>query len=159
MNVKRALTVILLIFVAASVVYLLATELGVRGATGDDAEADAAVTKAPAHQVIAYYFHGYKRCQTCLRIEATAKEVIETGYPHQIEDGSLIWKPVNFEAPENAHFADDFHLVVSSLVLVEYRNGKAVQWKNLEDVWDLIGLDDQFKSYIQSEIANMLDDA
>lgn len=154
MNFKKAITVILLIFVAASVVYLLATELGDQSAA--DKSADVAGANAPAHQVIAYYFHGYKRCQTCLKIEATAKEVIKTAYPDQIQDGSIIWKPVNFEAPENAHFADEFQLVVSSLVLVEYRDGKPVQWKNLEDVWDLIGLDDQFKEYIKGEVENML---
>jgi hypothetical protein len=154
MNLKKAITVILLVFVAASVVYLLATELGDRSAA--DNSGDVADANAPAHQVIAYYFYGYKRCPTCLKIEATAKEVIETAYPDRIKNGSLVWKPINFEAPENAHFADEFQLVVSSLVLVEYRDGKPVQWKNLEDVWDLIGLDDQFKDYIKSEVESML---
>jgi hypothetical protein len=153
---KRAITAILLIFVAASVLYLLATELGGHEAAVGDTGADAAGHNAPVHQVIAYYFHGYKRCPTCLKIESTAKEVIEKAYPDRIKDGSLAWKAVNFEAPENAHFADDFQLVVSSLVLVEYRNGEQVKWTNLEDVWDLIGADEQFSEYVRGEVAKFL---
>jgi len=154
MNPKRAVTSVLLLFVAISIVYLVAAEL--RGP--ESATADAAVDETPAHQVIAYYFHGYKRCQTCLSIEATAKQVIDTAYPDQLKDGSLVWKAVNFEAPENAHFADEFELVASSLVLVEYRNGEQVQWSTLEDVWTLIGADEQFSGYIRGEVDRFLNE-
>jgi hypothetical protein len=158
MNSRRAVTVILLIFVAASVVYLLATELSGQKSTATDSDAADAVEKTPAHQVIAYYFHGYKRCHTCLSIEAAAKQVIETAYPAQLKNGSLVWKAVNFEAPENAHFADDFQLVTSSLVLVEYRNGEQVQWTNLEDVWELIGADERFSEYVRGGVDELLND-
>ncbi len=152
MNTKKTVTAVLLIFVAASVVYLLATELGGQ----KSAAGDASTIDAPSHQVVAYYFHGYKRCQTCLSIEATAKQVIETSYPDQIKSGALAWKAVNFEAPENAHFADDFQLVASSLVLVEYRDGEEVQWVNLEDVWELIGADKEFSDYVRGGVDELL---
>ncbi len=154
MNSKKIVTTILLLFVAASVVYLLATELGGERSSA----ADASMDKAPAHQVVAYYFHGYKRCPTCLSIEATAKKVIETAYPDQLKDGSLVWKAVNFEAPENTHFADEFQLVASSLVVVEYRDGEQVQWINLEDVWELIGADEQFSNYVRGGVDELLNE-
>ncbi len=154
MSSRKAITAILLVFVAASVVYLLATELGGQ----KSAATNVSIDETPAHQVIAYYFHGYKRCHTCLSIEATAKKVIETAYPEQLKDGSLVWKAVNFEAPENTHFADDYQLVASSLVLVEYRSGEQVQWINLEDVWELIGADDQFSEYVRGGVDELLND-
>jgi hypothetical protein len=153
-NSKKIVTAILLLFVAASVVYLLATELGGEKSSA----ADVSTGKAPAHQVIAYYFHGYQRCPTCLSIEATAKQVIETAYPEQLKDGSLVWKAVNFEAPENTHFADEFQLVASSLVVAEYRNGERVQWVNLEDVWELIGADERFSDYVRGGVDEMLNE-
>src|ERR1017187_332924 len=52
-------------------------------------------TNAPGQQVIAYYFHGTVRCETCLKIEKQAKEAIERRFQTELDAQRLVFKPVN----------------------------------------------------------------
>ena len=107
----------------------------------------------PANGVIAYYFHRTLRCQTCLAIEQNAKEAIETAYSDALDDGRLVWQPVNYQASGNEHFEKDFALDTSTLVLVEMQNGKQVRWKKLPEVWELVGDLAKFQEYVWAEVA------
>jgi hypothetical protein len=52
--------------------------------------------------------------------------------------------------------ASHYELVASSLVLVDFRDGKERQWKNLEQVWDLAWDDEAFADYVRKETWNYL---
>jgi hypothetical protein len=62
-----------------------------------------AATNAPNQQVIAYYFHGTVRCETCQKIERQAREVIEQRFKPELTAQRLVFKPLNYDLPENAH--------------------------------------------------------
>ncbi len=108
---------------------------------------------APANGVVAYYFHRTLRCQTCLAIEAAAKEAIETAYLDALNDGRLVWQPVNYQALGNEHFERDFALNTSTLVIVEMQDGNLVRWKKLPRVWELVGDTGKFQEYVWAEVA------
>jgi hypothetical protein len=74
-----------------------------------------AATNTPNQQVIAYYFHGTVRCETCLKIEKQAKEAIERRFQTELDAQRLVFKPLNYEQPENAHFQQDYKLPCPSL--------------------------------------------
>jgi len=148
MKPKTIATVALLAFVAASIVYLVVKET--RGAAGPAPESPAA-RGSEGREVIAYYFHGNMRCTTCLTIEGYSKEAIEAGFRQALDDGRLTWRVINIDEPGNEHFVDDFKLSTRSVVLVDVRDGKQVAWKNLEQVWGLVGEKDAFIAYIQDE--------
>lgn len=112
----------------------------------------AAATTGPAPRVIAYYFHRTLRCPTCLAIEQQAKETLEIGYSDALADGRLQWRPVNIETPGQEHFQQDFSLETSTLVLVEQDGLRQVQWKKLEQVWQLLEDPTKFQSYIWTEV-------
>lgn len=159
MNTRRIVTLLLLLLVGVSVGYLVVG--GARGRAGSDGGAleTAAVSDgaaAPAHQVIAYYFHGSQRCKTCLAIEAQAAEALQTGFADELSDGTLAWKVVNIEEPENEHFVDDYQITTRTVVLVDMQDGKQVRWSTLDRVWELVGDKPAFMAYVQEETKGYL---
>lgn len=126
-------------------------------AGAEDAEAEAsAAAAAPENGIVAYYFHGNKRCSTCRKLEAYSTEAITGGFASQLENGALEWRVVNTDEKANAHFVTDFELVTKSVVLVEYRDGEVVRFKNLKLVWQLVGDQDGFLRYVRDETADFI---
>jgi thioredoxin 1 len=110
-----------------------------------------------ARTIIVYYFHRTLRCETCLALEEHAQRAIETAFPNEIASGRLVWKAVNFDEPEHEHFADDFDLIVSSVVLVEQVDGDVQRWVLLEDAEKLLGTGGSFERYLASNARAYLD--
>lgn len=74
--------------------------------------------------LVAYYFHGNFRCQTCRKIEALSREAVESGFPEDLKAGRLEWRVINVEEPGNEHFIQDYQLFSKSLVLVAKEGSK-----------------------------------
>lgn len=113
-------------------------------------------TNATAQQVIAYYFHGTVRCDTCLMIEQQAKAVIEQHFSAELAAQRLVFTSVNYELPENTHFLSDYKLPCPSLVLVRQKEGKDKKWKLLGDTWQLVHDPIKLNSYVETEVAMFL---
>jgi hypothetical protein len=118
-----------------------------------------ATGKRTNEQVIAYYFHGTVRCQTCLKIERQAREAIERRFPVEVAEKRLAFKPVNYDQPENARFLKDYKLPCPSLVLVRQKSGKDEKWKLLGETWEHIENPVKFNEYVESEVEKLLRDA
>jgi hypothetical protein len=106
---------------------------------------------SPSHRVLAYYFHNTQRCDSCQRIEAYARAALEVAFPKELQDGRLVWLPVNLDEKGNEHYAEDYNLFTKSLVLVEERDGKTVRWKNLPRIWELLTDETKFAAHVQEE--------
>ena len=115
-------------------------------------------TNAPSQQVIAYYFHGTVRCETCLKIEQQAKAVIERQFKPELDAHRLIFIPLNYDLAENAHFLVDYKLPCPSLVLVRQKAGKDDQRVLLGDTWQLVEDPVKFNAYIETEVKKFLSD-
>ena len=168
MKAKNIVSIVLLLFVAASVVYLVASESssqtnsdegGAKNVAAQPAPAKPEVgppeaaeeTQEPKHKLIAYYFHRTQRCRTCLAMEAYAEAGLRDGLSDAFESGELEWRAVNVEEPENEHFVEEYGLTASALVMVLLENGEQKQSKNLERVWELVRDEWGFKDYVRSE--------
>ncbi len=114
---------------------------------------------AAVERTIAYYFHKTVRCDACLVIEAQARSVIEQQFGAEVAAGRLIFTPVNYELPENAHFASDYKLPCPSLVLVREQGGKEPRWQLLGDTWNLVTDPGKFSEYVKTEVGKFLADA
>jgi hypothetical protein len=168
MKSRGIVTVVLLLFVAACVAYLIRKE-----ATGpaDELIEPAPPTAAqeaaqdlpandgppPDHQVIAYYFHGAKRCTTCRAIEAGSLAALRDAYADQFADGRLVWRVVQYDTEENEHFIDEFGLFSASLVLVDMQDGEQQDWKMLDKVWQLVSDEDALAAYVRDEAGKYLE--
>lgn len=117
-----------------------------------------AATNAPSQMVIAYYFHGTVRCETCLKIEQQAKAVIERKFKPELDAQRLVFIPLNYDLPENAHYLLDYKLPCPSLVLVHQKAGKDEQRILLGDTWQLAENPVKFNAYIETEVNKSLRD-
>ena len=156
MKIKSLLTVVLLVFVAASVAAMVLKEAG-RGQAAPSSEPPAALA-APASgaKLIAYYFHGKVRCVTCTQIEANAKEAVEQGFGPELKDGRLEWRVVNYDEPGNEHFTTDYKLAAPCVVLVSMRDGRPVSWKSLPEVWELVDDKPALLQLVQKNVRELL---
>lgn len=111
---------------------------------------------ATDHKVVAYYFHGNKRCVSCRKIEAYTKAAIDSGFAGELKTGDLEWRVVNTDSSQNEHYLEDYQLYTKSVVLSDLHDGKETRWKNLEKVWELLGDQKDFAAYIKSELDSFM---
>ena len=70
------------------------------------------------------YFHGKQRCATCVAIEKNTRQVVESEFPEELQNGELIFHIVDITKPQNKDLADKYEITWSSLVVVKYEDGK-----------------------------------
>ncbi|RKX26893.1 MAG: hypothetical protein DRP45_02360 [Candidatus Zixiibacteriota bacterium] len=157
MGAKTLITIILLLFVAASAFYLILNE---PAATSSDEEQSGNIDSADADtlqtKVVATYFHGTKRCPTCVKLEAYAVEAVQSGFVDELTSGQLEWRVIDYDESGNEHFFTDYELTFQSVIVSDIRAGEEVDWKNLSDVWDLVGDKPAYLQYVRAEIAAVL---
>ncbi|MDD4616028.1 MAG: nitrophenyl compound nitroreductase subunit ArsF family protein [Alphaproteobacteria bacterium] len=169
MNAKKVTTLLLLLFVAASVGTIVVKERNALPAAQKPETASAAPVTSPQEaapekaqataapeatapvKVVAYYFHGNFRCAKCRMIEALTTEAIQTGFAEDIKNGRVELKVVNIEEPGNEHYAEDYQLATRSVVVARYEGAAQKDWKRLDAVWELLGDKDAFIRMVQGE--------
>ena len=191
MNTKKIVTVVLLLFVIVSVIFLLAKEFtpkqvainasgnesfitqgtSVDSSSRDTTRETAVIDRNPANakitqkknpqvedrKIVVYYFHRTMRCATCIKLEEYSDEAIKSGFNAQLKNGQLEWRIINIEDAGNQHYENDYKLYSQSLVLVELQNGKQQRWKNLEKIWELVGMKEIYLRYVQDEVKSYLE--
>ena len=144
--------------VFAGLLVVTAASGGPPAATASDGVEAEVSASVPDGGVVAIYFHGNKRCSTCRKLEAYSKAAIEKGFPNEIDTGRLRWRTVNVDESANRHFVTDFELVTKALVLVEYRDGEVARWRNLKLIWQLVGDEEGFLTYVRRETSDFLEE-
>jgi hypothetical protein len=112
----------------------------------------------PNSFVVAYYFHGNFRCGSCRTIQQYSEEAIESHFGGALKSGVLRYETVNVDESANRHFVRDYQLVTRSLIIVAFKDGKQVQWKNLSGVWQHLSNKGAFHDYVKREIETYLKD-
>jgi len=174
MKAKTLIMATLVVLVFTGAVYLLATESSEKSESSKGS--DTTTTKQDStnivsdstkpkdstevtDKVIAYYFHGNRRCGSCRKIEAYSREAIDSGFAEELKAGKLEWLVINIDKPENKHFVKDYQLYTRSLVISYTENGKQTRWKNLEKVWQLLRNKAAFMKYVQEEVHAYLEES
>lgn len=116
----------------------------------------AANASSPSTKVTAYYFHGTMRCPTCHKLEQYSKEAIEANFKDELATGKLEFKVVNVEDRGNEHYIKDYNLYTKSLVLSKIKDGKEVDSKNLEKIWEYVGNKQKFFDYVTESVREFL---
>ncbi len=159
MNTKKILTAVLLLFVVAAVGTVVLKGLITGDATDSSKLEGQGITslgdtelKSGADVEVVYYFMTTQRCQNCIKIESYTKEAVQEHFSEKLNNETMIWKMVNVDEPQNQHFIPDYQLYTKSVVLVRYRDGKQVEWKNLDQIWNFLGDKTAFKEYVVQEV-------
>lgn len=147
-NLRNLITAAVLLLAVAGVV-------GAFFVGGDDTAPTmaAAIDDAlPDDGVVVYYFHGYKRCATCNRMEALAAETLDAGFAEQQRRGDVVFRSVNIEEDATRHFVTDYDLATKVVVMSERRDGREVAWRRLDEVWDRVADADSYRGYVAENL-------
>lgn len=159
MNARRITQITLLSIVALSGALLLWSGGG-GSAPGSTAPSTAtestAAAPADGRTLVATYFHGDRRCETCRTIEQQCADAIEQGFAAAIAEGRLVFRKINTDRPENAHYVQDFDLTHSTLVLADTVDGEVRRHVALDRVWELVWEPEEFESYVRTKVDDWL---
>jgi len=113
---------------------------------------------APAKEdrVEVYYFHGSRRCASCIKIEKYTEEAVMNHFPGLLESGELVYRAVNTDKEKNEHFIEDYQLYTKSVILSLVKGGEEVKYKNLSKVWQYLRDRERFDEYIREETEQFL---
>ena len=102
------------------------------------------------------YFHGAKRCATCMAIEKNTKELLEAAYAEPLESGKLVFRSVDITKEEA--LAERYEVSWSSLILVDYDKSGKESATNLTEFafGNARTASDKFKEGLSERITEML---
>ena len=151
---KKIMTIVLFIFVVASIVFMVIKQM--KGASSAAAAAGTEQKNASAvarmdDVLTVYCFHGNRRCMTCSKIEQLTKQALEEKYAGALASGKIVFRAVNVEEPVNEHFVRDFGLTVRGVVMAG--NGR---FEKFDSVWNLVRDPEKFQSCIQEGVKRMM---
>jgi hypothetical protein len=146
---RAALGILLVAGAGGAVVVGVARENAPSSSSGT-----AASDPAPAEVVTVYYFHGERRCRTCLAIESATERVVRGRFADELAAGSLRYEAIDFDEPAHRHFKEDYDLAFGTVVVQGF--GGARTWRNLTEVWTLVDDPAKFEAYLVENIQPML---
>ncbi len=165
MNVKNIVAVILCLFVAASLIYLAAGSQKTQDKPlVDETKLVSSEPPSPAMpaseannpDVVVYYLHNSVRCIKCKKFETYTQQVLSEFFAEPLRQGTIQWRMLNVDNPQNEHFINDYKLITKSVVLARFKEGKQSEWKNLEKIWQVVDDEAAYKNYIKDEILNFI---
>ncbi|HEY3295313.1 MAG TPA: nitrophenyl compound nitroreductase subunit ArsF family protein [bacterium] len=135
------------------ILYVILAALPARAEEAVPAVADSVHAQAASNpKVVVYYLYFTPRCETCINMEAFAKEAVETGFAKELQQGTVEWHSYDTGQKEYEHFWNDFKLETKSLIIVRLEDGKQAHWKNCEKIWELVGAKPDYLTYVQNEV-------
>lgn len=78
------------------------------------------------------YFHGKKRCATCMAIEKNTKDVVEEQFADELGNGTVVFRIIDISDPENEEIAEKYEVTWSSLFVSRWKDGKET-YENLTE--------------------------
>jgi len=137
---------LLLAFVLISIGFAL----GKHRAVGPDATPAVPPSIKMAEAVNVYYMHATFRCVTCNTIEKMTKQLLESSYSREMQNGQIKFSEVNFQ--KNEKLAKQFDVLSSCVVVARTKDGRIIEFERLDKVWELMSAPGEFNAYISSAI-------
>ncbi|MCK5072803.1 MAG: hypothetical protein KAQ98_05200 [Bacteriovoracaceae bacterium] len=154
MSVKKIISVVLGLFVIASIIHLVAKESKQPNIETSIAEKRNPIKK----QIDAFYFHTTSRCYSCELMEKYINEALDENFSVQMKKGVLNFQAINVDRQENRHYIQDYKLFTKSFILSMKKNGNEDKWFNCEKIWNLVRDKNMFKRYIKKEVKKYLEE-
>lgn len=133
----------------AFLVAILSVSASSARAAAEPQKTDAA---APADRVVVMYFHRTVRCATCQKMGSYSEEAVVKGFGPQIADRTVEFHYIDFQDPKNAALTKGYKITGPTLVVVKVVDNKAVEVRNLQDIWTKHTDKAQFLQYVRDNI-------
>jgi hypothetical protein len=118
--------------------------------------ASAPEANAAPDNVVVYYFHGARRCRTCVGIQETIQKTVRERFAQETGSGAMTFKEINIDEPANQHFTKEFNLSFSTMVVTANKGQKTVKWENFNKVWDHARDPEALTAYTEKSIRSYL---
>jgi len=121
--------------------------------SGDELMSKAVPTTADKIEVV--HFHGTQQCWSCITVGEYALKTITEKFPKEYENGTIIFKEINGELPENSAIVFKYQASGSSLFVNAIANGQ----DNIEEdvnVWRYVSNESQFVGYFEKKLNGLL---
>jgi ABC-type glycerol-3-phosphate transport system substrate-binding protein len=108
-----------------------------------------------AEKIEVVHFHATQQCWSCKTVGEFALKTIKEKFPEEYKNGTIVFKDINGELPENRDLVIKYQASGSSLFINAITNG---QDKIEEDVtvWRLINNESQFVNYFENKLKTLL---
>lgn len=112
--------------------------------------------KMPTKNHIAIYdFHTDHRCETCIAIEAAARETLNKNFKSQLNDSTITFTLINADSEENQAVAEEYGAFGTTLAITIIKDGK----KEIMDItnWAFDAVHgDNFENELTDKLNNAL---
>jgi hypothetical protein len=108
-----------------------------------------------AEKIEVVHFHATQQCWSCITVGEYALKTIKEKFPEEYKNGTIVFKDINGELPENRDIVMKYQARGSSLFVNAIANGK----DNIEEdvtVWRLVSNESQFINYFQNKLNKLL---
>ena len=108
-----------------------------------------------ADKIEVVHFHGTQQCWSCITVGEYALKTITEKFPKEYENGTIIFKEINGELPENSAIVFKYQASGSSLFVNAIANGQ----DNIEEdvnVWRYVSNESQFVGYFEKKLNGLL---
>jgi len=112
-------------------------------------------TKISVEKIEVVHFHATQQCWSCITVGEYALKTIKEKFPEEYKNGTIAFKDINGELPENKDMVIKYQARGSSLFVNAITAGK----DNIEEdvtVWRLVSNENQFISYFQNKLNKLL---
>lgn len=108
-----------------------------------------------ADRIEIIHFHATQQCYSCKTVGEYGLKTIKEKFPEEYKNGTIIFRDINGELPENKDMVMKYRASGSSLFVNAIRNGE----DNIEEdttVWRLISDENKFIDYFQDKLGKFL---
>ncbi len=116
----------------------------------------ALISKEQKVEIDVIYFHATTRCQGCLKIEDFTFSSVNKNYEKELKNGLIKIQSIDFLEPENEKYQTKYGFDTQALILIKKVDGKEVEWKNLDKIWDYSDNFKKYEKYVKKEISKFL---
>ena len=108
-----------------------------------------------ADRIEVVHFHGAQQCWSCITVGEYAHKTIKEKFPEEYENGTISFKDINGELPDNKDMVLKYKARGSALFINAIIDGR----DNIEEdttVWRLVSNEDRFTNHFENKIKNLL---
>lgn len=162
MNGIRILAVVLLVLLGATA-FACSKPVDTAGGAAEEKSGlvnkvskDSKSDSVSPDKVVVYYFHGTRRCQTCLGIQKNIEDTIKDRFAKEVAAGTLVFKELNFEEEENKGYVEKYQLSFSTMIVTAQVGEEVVKWENAGKLWDYANAPEDMKAYVDKSVSAYL---
>lgn len=103
-------------------------------------------------KVDVYYFHFTRRCNTCMSVEATAKEAVESLYADKVKTGEYTFQGLNLDDESSKAIAEKLSVGGQTLLVVCGNKKIDITDKGFMNAHDLEKMKEEIKKAVEEAL-------